>query len=791
MEVIILLLLIAFLILYSNANSSHKTSLTQLQRKVDVLIEQTSQLKNELKKFSGESTASPAETSKKETVQPEQRQVWQPQKPVSTEPATPKPFGPKINTELKEVVQPKYEPMYEVKESWMQKWVHNNPDLEKFIGENLINKIGIAILVLGISFFVKYAIDQNWINELGRVCIGLFCGALLTGVAHYLRNSYRSFSSVLAGGGIAVFYFTIAFAFHQYHLLSQTAAFLVMVIITGFAIALSLLYDKIELAVIALVGGFITPFLVSTGEGNYVVLFTYLVILNVGLLALSFFKRWFLINVLAFFFTELIFGGWLVKIWWQENPHVSYALVLLFATILYLLFVAINTVYQLKYKQSFNAFDFSLLLLLNGSYFAAGLLVLERINGGQFQGLFTLGIGCINLLLAWYFFKRQQSQKQLLYLLIGLTLSFLSLTVPIQLKGHAITLFWSVEFVLLLWLYQRSQIRLFYFSSLFVVALSIISLLMDWANAASNESTNLVLIFSNTQGLVTNIVAAGCFASYALLLKKATVELPKFIPEKTLRQSAWLVAIIIAYLTAVYEINLIFRQLPNYDIPNIYHRLITQLAIAIILYVLYRKKLFGYSWPIAGAVCIYLVYHLFSSPFITGLRNGALKGDYSFIHLVIHWVSTLSILYLVYQCILVVRKTPVPYISISRFSWVLSIILLIFFSNEAEHLFVVLGYNRNSLDYLEDQYIKAVLTIVWALCSFGLMWLGMRYKNKTLRIISLSIFCLALLKLFFFDLVDISAGGKIAAFILLGVLLLTISFMYQKLKKIIIDDGKP
>src|SRR5215218_10279078 len=154
MEVIILLLLIAFLILYSNENSSHKTSLTQLQRKVDVLIEQTSQLNNELKKFSGESTASPAETSKKETVQPEQRQVWQPQKPVSTEPAIPKPFGPKINTELKEVIQPKYEPMYEVKESWMQKWVHNNPDLEKFIGENLINKIGIAILVLGISFFV-------------------------------------------------------------------------------------------------------------------------------------------------------------------------------------------------------------------------------------------------------------------------------------------------------------------------------------------------------------------------------------------------------------------------------------------------------------------------------------------------------------------------------------------------------------------------------------------------------------------------------------------------------------
>ena len=154
------------------------------------------------------------------------------------------------------------------KESWGQRWIKNNPDIEKFIGENLFNKIGIAILVFGIGFFVKYAIDQNWINEYGRVAIGLSCGVILVGLAHYLRNSYRSFSSVLAGGGIAVFYFTIAFAMHQYHIIGQTAAFIIMIIITGFAVVLALLYDKLELAVIAAIGGFLTPFLVSNGSNN-------------------------------------------------------------------------------------------------------------------------------------------------------------------------------------------------------------------------------------------------------------------------------------------------------------------------------------------------------------------------------------------------------------------------------------------------------------------------------------------------------------------------------------------
>mgnify|MGYP000414998581 CR=1 FL=1 len=80
-----------------------------------------------------------------------------------------------------------------------------NPDLEKFIGENLINKIGIAILVIGIGFFVKFAIDQDWINEVGRVFIGIVCGGILVGFAHYIRNTFRSFSSVLVGGGMAIF----------------------------------------------------------------------------------------------------------------------------------------------------------------------------------------------------------------------------------------------------------------------------------------------------------------------------------------------------------------------------------------------------------------------------------------------------------------------------------------------------------------------------------------------------------------------------------------------------------
>ena len=194
-------------------------------------------------------------------------------------------------------------------------------DLEKFIGENLAAKVGIAVLVLGISFLVKYAIDEEVINETGRVVTGLVAGSVLLGIAHRIRNTYRSFSSVLVGGGLTVFYFTIAFAFHQYQLISQTAAFIIMIIITAVAVLLSLYYDRLELAILATIGGFITPFLVSTGQANHVALFSYLCILNSGMMALAWFKRWPTINMIALLFTTVIYTSWLIRAFWLDPEH--------------------------------------------------------------------------------------------------------------------------------------------------------------------------------------------------------------------------------------------------------------------------------------------------------------------------------------------------------------------------------------------------------------------------------------------------------------------------------------
>ncbi|HEX8637054.1 MAG TPA: DUF2339 domain-containing protein, partial [Pyrinomonadaceae bacterium] len=75
-------------------------------------------------------------------------------------------------------------------------------DLEKFIGENLISKIGIVILIIGVGIGAKYAIDNDLISPLGRIIIGYAFGFGLLGFAVKLKEKYLNFSSVLLSGGM-------------------------------------------------------------------------------------------------------------------------------------------------------------------------------------------------------------------------------------------------------------------------------------------------------------------------------------------------------------------------------------------------------------------------------------------------------------------------------------------------------------------------------------------------------------------------------------------------------------
>ena len=664
-----------------------------------------------------------------------------------------------------------------------------NPDLEKFIGENLANKIGIGILVLGIGFFVKYAIDQDWINEIGRVFIGILCGGILLGVAHRMRKTFTGFSSVLVGGGIAVLYLTIAIAFHEYKIFSQAAAFILMLIITGFAVALSIGYNRIELAILSILGGFASPFMVSTGEGNYIVLFTYILILDVGMLVLAYYKKWNPINIISYIFTLILFGSWLSTRFDGGSISMIWG-ALIFATLFYIVFFCMNIINNLKEKTTFKNIDISLLLSNTFLFYASGITILNNEIGEDFKGLFTASLGIFNFIFAYLLYKNSRVDKNLVFLLIGLVLTFISLAAPVQLEGNYITLFWSAETVLLLWLSQKSGIRLMKLASVVLMALMLISLLMDW-NQIYIDSNNAPLMILINKGYITSLFSLASIVATIYLLKQEITENAETV--QLYKHVLTLAGVILLYTMHVLELIYQLRQYGfDHTTQNIIVGSYTMLFILGLLMAERKlimqeiiKKAFAF-WGVLAMMSYLLFYHYE----ILSTRNDYLITNASATGFIFHYIL---VALLIIVAALSLKKlqalTDFNAKTYNIYSWFYVFFFVFLASAELDHIVLLsAGATSETMSHLLTQNHKIGYPILWGLSSFLLIAIGLKLKKKHLRIISLTLFLITLLKLFLVDIKGISEGGKIAAFISLGILLLIVSFMYQRLKNMLLAE---
>jgi uncharacterized membrane protein len=815
MEIVILLLLFAVIYLITRTQNSLEQKVSDLSRKIDLLKTEITRLSKQASPHGPAKPETPVAAVPEPKVAPKPASVpdvsvyarpsapaaenTEKQETAGEKPATdlagkpeetikPAPQPANIPAPSPVVQRPVQRPPVKPKEK-EKNFFEKYPDLEKFIGENLINKIGIAILVLGIGFFVKYAIDQEWINEIGRVAIGILCGGILLGFAHRIRKDFKAFSSVLVGGGMAVFYFTITIAFHEYHIFSQTAAFIIMIFITAFTVLFSITYDRIELAVLAIIGGFASPFMVSTGEGNYIVLFTYILTLNIGMLVLAYYKKWNLVNYVAYVFTILLYGGWLTqKV--NNNPQAPYAGALIFGTLFYVVFFLMNVINNIRENRKFIAGDLTILISNTFLYYSAGMFILKHINDGMFQGLFTALIAVFNFIFAYTLYKTKKADSNVVYLLIGLVLTFVSLAAPVQLKGNYITLFWALEAVLLLWLSQKSGIKIIKAASLSVTGLMIISLIMDWKNIYSGDDILFIII---NKGFVTSFVSAGSLILTILLIRKEKEEM-FFENDRDIYKNFLLILTgVLIYLSGLLELNYQIRRLVE---PASLRTVIIgsyNLAYILLLMIISRKnklqeiRLAGMA---AGAIGVFIFITYYNIA-ITILRdNYLIEKTASLAGFLYHYIDTaLAVILVITALNTALKEFDIKSAAGKILMWYFTFIVIVIASVELDHIVLLFAYETGDDSfYILKQNHKIGFPILWGIFSFGLMILGMNKKIKDLRIISLSLFTITLLKLFIVDIRGISEGGKIAAFICLGLLLLIISFMYQKLKKLVTDD---
>src|SRR6516162_3793665 len=184
-------------------------------------------------------------------------------------------------------------------------------DLEGTIGKLWLNRIGIIAILFGVAYFLKLAIDNDWIGERGRVAIGLIAGiAVVLWSERFRSKGSVAFSYSLKAIGIGILYLSLWAASQRYHLVPSSVAFVAMIVVTASTIVLAITQNAEVLAVYAMIGGFSTPALVSTGENHEIVLFSYVCLLDLAILVMVTMKPWRRIVWGSFLGTVLMYVGW-------------------------------------------------------------------------------------------------------------------------------------------------------------------------------------------------------------------------------------------------------------------------------------------------------------------------------------------------------------------------------------------------------------------------------------------------------------------------------------------------
>lgn len=693
-----------------------------------------------------------------------------------------------------------------------------NINLEQFIGENLISKIGILITIIGVIIGAKYSIDNDLINPSTRIIIGYVFGAGLLGIGIKLKSKYENYSAILVAGAIAIMYFLTYAAYSFYDLLPQLVAFSMMVAFTILTVIAAINYDKTIIAHIGLVGAYAVPFFLSDGSGDMQTFFIYISIINIGILVIAFKKYWKSLYYAAFAFTWLIYLIWFYSDYLSNMPK-DYEVALLFSSVFFVIFYTTFLAYKVLKKDTLNSND-ALMIFVN-SFICYGVfyVIFDDLESTRnFLGLFTLGYAAVHGLVCLLIYKQKIYDKKLFYLILSLVLVFVTIAIPVQLDGNWVTLLWTVEAALLFWAGRTKAIPFYEKIAFVLMALAFGSIIQDWGNAyyityRYAESSNSFMPLLNINFL-TSMLFITAFG-WINIINRNTTYIPAFANKKRLLNiSNFLIPtvfFIATYVAFRVEIIHYFEQLfeatklkisnesaeyssymYNYDINNFKTIWIINYSLLFfaILAFFNIKKWKNSNLGFINLVSIIITVIVF---FVQGMyefndlqtaylewKNQEEGFPKNAFYIIIRYLSypflgiSILMFYRYTKADFIFIKSPIP------FDAVLYLSILAILSGE----FLIWIEAINPVEST-----KLGLSIIWGIYALAIIGLGIWKKKKHLRIGGIALFGLTLIKLFLYDISHLETIAKTIILVVLGVLLLIISFLYNKYKDVIFGEN--
>jgi len=337
--------------------------------------------------------------------------------------------------------------------------------LESRIGSQWFNRIGILAVLIGVAWFLKFAFDNHWIGPLGRVLIGLVGGAGLIGWSERFRtHRYVAFSYSLKAIGSGVLYLSLWAAFSVYHLVGSPVAFVAMIVVTAFNGFLAWAQDAELLALYAIVGGFATPLLLSTGQNHEVVLFSYLLVMDAAVLALVALKAWSRLLASAFLGTVLFFLSW----WAKFYVPGEFATTAFFLACFFLIFAFAPRLVSLRESEteSLSAWDALAVVVTPLANAALGFLgfylLVDSVGSTWAQPWLAVEFAVFYLLMLRLPPRGglRGSPAALKGLYLAIAVVFLTIAIPLKTQGRWLTIGWLAEGGALMWVAARTELRL-------------------------------------------------------------------------------------------------------------------------------------------------------------------------------------------------------------------------------------------------------------------------------------------------------------------------------------------
>lgn len=657
--------------------------------------------------------------------------------------------------------------------------------MEFAIATTWLTRIGVIFLILTIGYFLKLSFERQLLGAWGPIALTIIVGfAMIFGGMKLLRGRYQLLGQGFMGGGLAALYFSMYAAGVMYSLITVTPAFLLVLLISVFAGYLAIRNDSLLLAVLGTFGGYLTPLTLTTSQApSLPTLYTYMLLLGIGILQIAYHKQWRLLNYLSFVFTYFLFFTSLTDYQTSDFP-----VVITFLSLFFVLHSVLVYIYNISKGKKSSGLEIAQLVFNSAIYGISAYFLIENAYGGKYPAIMTISLAAFYGLHALLFLQRNLIDRRLIISLIALAGFYTTITMPILAEKENLTILWSLQ--ALLFIFLGTKVRSNFLKDFGYLIYMIVFVRLLFLDVPRNfnvmPATSMAFggYLKQMAGRLWTfgIAIASVFASFVVEKREISPikafaiqdanDTKQMVKRGFGQQIFFWFGILFMFMFFHLEFNLMFGYFQPLRLPVLTVLWCLMATYFIVHYLFTGRKVMFVFFNIFLLIAIFKI-------FVVDLASWNLTEQffypyrYQFDYFPMRFIDFGIVLALLYTAWRLLRYRDEKSVSSKIFGY-----------TGVWMLFVYLTLELNSLLHWKlPNFVAGGITVLWSLFAISFIIIGIWKDVKLLRIKGLTLFSIVVIKILFFDLANMDTIYRVIAFLLVGIVFIGGSALYIRSKQ--------